>query len=356
MKSRSEHESRAIANLSLFVASLILALPVFGRGQSQTASARAPNVALVVAVGSRVIAPDESLPLKPGQSVKLTVQAAGKDASAIDVTNNPKTFFLSLTPWALSVTGDGVVTASASREYPSSLTEYDVGAIGVRYGDPGDKDIGGVSVFFEISPDAESANAIGLHIRPSKTTLRIGETIQLTVTERLPDGSTRDLTSPATGTLYDTTSESMLVPEDDGRVTCIGTHDENWNVATVAAQNGKLRKKVRLRLLAADAPGPSLNVVADKKVLREGEKAQLHVFKPLPGGTRRELTGAAGTRYLTFAGYGVVDPSVISIDKTGLASATNSIGNYNHRTVVVFVRNGDSVGWIDLEVTHSNGK
>ncbi|HEU4391284.1 MAG TPA: hypothetical protein VFV34_26025 [Blastocatellia bacterium] len=357
VESKSRGYSREVVGWSTAVLAVIASLPLFGNGQDQKVSTPAPSVTLRVAAGSRVLKEDDSIPLKAGQSVRLTVQAVPKDAVAVDVTNNPKTFFLSLTPWALSVSSDGVVTASGSQEYPNNMPEYDIGAVGVRYGAPGDAQTGGATTFFDLTPGAESVNAVGLHVKPAKTTLRVGETMQLTVTEKLPDGTTRDLTSPVTGTMYDTTSESMLIPEPDGRVTCIGTHGERWNVVTVAAQNGKLRRKARLRLLAADAPGPGLEVVADKTELREGDKTQLHVFKPRSGANRRDLAAAStGTRYLTFAGYGFADPSVISISETGLASATDSIGHYNHRTVVVFLRNGNSVGWVELKVTHSSGQ
>jgi hypothetical protein len=45
-----------------------------------------------------------------------------------------------------------------------------------------------------------------------------------------------------------------------------------------------------------------------------------------------------------------MDRSVIDISAAGLASAANTIGKYNYRTVTVFVRNGDSVGWVRLTV------
>ena len=98
-------------------------------------------------------------------------------------------------------------------------------------------------------------------------------------------------------------------------------------------------------------PGPGLDVVADKVGLREGEQTHLHVFKSLPDGGRRDVTATAtGTRYLTFPGFGKHDPSVVSIDDTGLARVTDSIGGYTRRTIIVFVRNGDNVGWIELKV------
>jgi hypothetical protein len=39
----------------------------------------------------------------------------------------------------------------------------------------------------------------------------------------------------------------------------------------------------------------------------------------------------------------MVDSSVVTISDTGLVSAASSIGSYNYRTVIVFVRNGDYV-------------
>jgi hypothetical protein len=44
---------------------------------------------------------------------------------------------------------------------------------------------------------------------------------------------------------------------------------------------------------------------------------------------------------------------LIGVSETGLAPAVSSIGSYNYRTVFVFVRNADSVGWIDLKVVRA---
>ena len=64
-------------------------------------------------------------------------------------------------------------------------------------------------------------NPTDLDVRAPKTTLRVGETVRLSVTQKMPGGSTRDLMSRTTGTVYYTTGESMLIPEPDGKVTCI---------------------------------------------------------------------------------------------------------------------------------------
>jgi len=193
-----------------------------------------------------------------------------------------------------------------------------------------------------------------LEVTAPETTLRVGETVQLSVVKRLPDRSTRELTSPGAGSVYYTTSESMLIPEPDGRVTCIGTNGRDEESAVIGVENREHHGHIRFKLFPP-GPGPGLEVIADKTVLREGERARLHVFKSLPDGSRKELTAAAtGTRYLTFAGNALADSSVISISGTGLASTTDSIGHFSYRTVIVFVRNEDSVGWVVMKIVQAN--
>jgi hypothetical protein len=142
----------------------------------------------------------------------------------------------------------------------------------------------------------------------------------------------------------------MLIPEADGRVTCIGTNDRDRESAVIGAGNGDHHGSLRFQLLPA-GPGPGLDVRAERTVLRAGEQVQLHVFKAATDGGRKELTAVStGTRYLTFAGNATVDSSVISVSDMGLASAAIAIGRFNYRTVIVFMRNADAVGWIVLKV------
>jgi len=185
---------------------------------------------------------------------------------------------------------------------------------------------------------------------PARTTLHVGETIQLEVSEKPPDGSPRDLTSADSGTIYYTTAESRLIPEPDGRVTCIGTDGKEQESAVIGVGNGPHHGHIRFELLPSSAK-PLLEVSAGKTRLRAGETTQLRVFASQPGSARRELTATStGTRYLTFPGHGRADPSVVRISDSGLASTVSSLGRYNHRTVIVFVRNGESTGWIELKV------
>jgi hypothetical protein len=193
-----------------------------------------------------------------------------------------------------------------------------------------------------------------LEVTAPKTDLRVGETVQLSVIQKLPEGSTRDLTSPTAGTVYYTTGESMLIPEPDGKVTCIGTNNRDRESSVIGVVNGEHHGHIRFQLQSA-GPGPGLEVSAEKSVLHEGDRIQLHVFRSQPDGSRKELTDtSSGTRYLTFAGNALVDSSVVTISDTGLVSAASSIGSYNYRTVIVFVRNGDSVGWIELKIVHAS--
>ena len=99
-----------------------------------------------------------------------------------------------------------------------------------------------------------------LDVSATKATLRVGETVQLSVIQRLPSGS-RDLTSATSGTIYYTTGESMLIPEPDGRVTCIGTSGRDRESAVIGALNGEHHGSLRFQLLPA-GPGPGLEVTA----------------------------------------------------------------------------------------------
>ena len=59
----------------------------------------------------------------------------------------------------------------------------------------------------------EVTRSNGLVVTAPKTNVRVGETVQLTVTEILPDGTTRDLTDSRTGTTYHSTSYLHMIPD-----------------------------------------------------------------------------------------------------------------------------------------------
>lgn len=62
----------------------------------------------------------------------------------------------------------------------------------------------------------------------------------------------------------------------------------------------------------------------------------------------------SGTTYLVFGGNGIPEPDLISIDdRTGLITATKPLGRYNWRSAIVFIRNGQQVGWFELKLVHA---
>ncbi len=311
-----------------------------------------------VTANRQVFKPDTVIPLRRGQSVQLQVEVVHKDGRAMDVTADFRTQYVSAAPWIVSVSDAGLVTATAelAQQYQIDPSGRDRGVVMVTYGLAGDRDRGAAAVRFEVRGKPGETVEEVLVVTAPKTTLRVGETVQLRVTNRLRDRSIEDLTDPSTGTRYFTTAESRLVPEPDGRVTCISTDSKPEESAIIGVRNGEAWGDISFKLLPG-GPGPGLHVAADKTVLREGERTQLYVYRPLPDGSRAEVTATwSGTRYLTFTGYGKVDTTVIGISDMGLVVAPPSIGRYNRRTIIVLVRNGDDVGWIELKVIPAQRK
>ncbi len=99
-----------------------------------------------------------------------------------------------------------------------------------------------------------------LYLSASHSTLRMGETVQLSVTRTTWLGH-QSLTHPER-THYVTTFESMAVVEPDGKVTAVGTWGEPEESAIVSAINGQLWGRVNFSLLA-EGPGPTLDFVVE---------------------------------------------------------------------------------------------
>jgi hypothetical protein len=155
-----------------------------------------------------------------------------------------------------------------------------------------------------------------LCLSASHSTLRMGETVQLSVTRRTWIGH-QPLAHPER-THYATTFESMAVVEPDGKVTAVGTWGEPEESAIVSAINGQLWGKVSFSLLA-QGPGPTLDFVVEAPSVQgmstatccstparliEGEKVRFRLLRQDPGHT--DVTRrSSGTRYILFFGSGV---------------------------------------------------
>jgi len=225
-----------------------------------------------------------------------------------------------------------------------------------------------------------------LRLTADSTSLGIGESVQLTVQRKVFWFRGEALTEPSK-TTYWTTSESALVVERDGWVTCVGTYGRPTESAWISATNGKSHGHLSFDL-RSEGPGPTLDLVtatadlppvpdnvqqssfvpccATLLTLKEGQQMR---FKIRARASGRELTSTAtGTRYTLFFGSGVPDdprPSLITggtdavsartfllDDKQGLMVAPDSIARLNHARVIVFFRNGPLVGWREIVVIH----
>ncbi len=225
-----------------------------------------------------------------------------------------------------------------------------------------------------------------LKLTAERTSLGVGQSVQVIVQKKVSWFRTAELTD-SSNTTYWTTSESALVVEPDGWVTCVGTNGASTESAWISATNGKSHGHLSFDL-RSEGPGPTLDLVtagADLSpvpdtvlrspfvpccstllALNEGQQMR---FKVQSRASRRELTSSAtGTRYTLFFGSGVPNdphpsritggPDAVTArsftldDKQGVITAPGSIGRLNHARVIVFFRNGPLVGWREIAVIH----
>lgn len=273
--------------------------------------------------------------LREGEKVQIKVTVKFSDGSTKDVTS--------------TMTGTRYLTTSLGRQLavdPNGLVTALSTEGWVKRSDS-------VYVFYRSFTDVIEFTIVkrdALEVTAPKTTLRVGESVQLKVAQVLPGGSKLDITDPSTGTTYLSTDQFKLVPEPDGRVTCVGTRGKAKESAIIGIRNGELLGEISFELLA-EGPGPSLEVVADNTVLQEGGQTQIEVFRRLPNGRGHNVTAAStGTRYLIFTGVGKHKLIAPGINVNGLVSAPDSIRTLTRLPMIVFARNGSFVGWIELNV------
>src|SRR5271156_3718531 len=100
-----------------------------------------------------------------------------------------------------------------------------------------------------------------LELTARTTSLHLGESVQLTVKKKGSWFRSFDLEDPSK-TTSDTTSESTLVVEPDGKVTCVGTYNRPTESAIITAWNRRNHGSLTVECLQA-GPGPTLDVAAD---------------------------------------------------------------------------------------------
>ena len=225
----------------------------------------------------------------------------------------------------------------------------------------------------------------GLAVTAARTSLGVGDSVQLTVKRKVSWFRTADLADPSK-IVYATTSESMLIVEPDGRVTCVGTNGRPRESAWVSARDGTSHGHLSFDL-SREGPGPTLELVpvsaplasppdnaqsaqgpccAPPLALKEGQQLR---FKVRARASGRDVTAAAtGTRYTLFVGSGTPNdqrPSIVTggsdavsartillDDAQGAMTAPDSIARRHYARVILFFRNGDLVGWREVVVIH----
>jgi len=220
-----------------------------------------------------------------------------------------------------------------------------------------------------------------LDVSAPTTTLRMGQTVQLSVAKKTWFG--REPLRHPEDTTYMTTWESMAVVERDGKVTAVGTWGESRENTDVTAFNGALKGMVAFTVIN-EGHGPTLDFVIDAPVTElpaatccappvkiiEGTPVKFRLERR--GANREDITRRrSGTRYTLFFGSGVPDdphaadivgygqdinPTTFKIDdENGMIVPPVSIGHLNYFTVLVFARNGQNVGWKQIRVSHASG-
>jgi len=307
-----------------------------------------PTVYLAITVDGLPVRDGGSVSVVPGQVLQLKATVTHLDGTTSDVTDDAKTKWLSETPGVIAAGQHGKVVVVS--EGGGLFGGAEIGAVGVSYGMPGDKEIGASSVAFSIA--SAKANKGDISAVADRTSLGLGESVRMKVLRRLPDGNREDISADSK-TVYITTSESVLIPEGNGVVTHVGTRDNSTDSATITVFYGPSSTQVAFDLKSS-GPGPTLEIEIPKTILEEGETQKFSVVRKKDEAV---LTArGSGTQYAVFGGKGSPENELLAIDDAaGTITAEKSLGGYNRRSAILFVRNGNSVGWIELKLIHSPG-
>ncbi len=105
---------------------------------------------LRILVDGQVIAPQDGVPIRRGESAGIEVEWVRGPGNAVDVTADPATEYATMTPWSMSVEASGRVTARTVPGYEKVEGGKGVGIAWVAYGAPGEPSFGFRTVWFRI--------------------------------------------------------------------------------------------------------------------------------------------------------------------------------------------------------------
>ncbi|MEE2903939.1 MAG: Ig-like domain-containing protein [Myxococcota bacterium] len=215
----------------------------------------------------------ETLSLRFGESQEVRAIGTLENGQDIDLISVGAIVEFQITDDTVAnVSDEGIVTASSDTAGNATLI--------AQYGE--------FTAFAEINVTPPPASLIGISVRPNVVDMGVGAVSQLTVLGIYSDGSTADLTSSLTGTLYESKNVSVVEVSVDGLLRGVSAgnlvevfvqHETFEAVVTVNVQ-----AEVRLVSLAAAPSQINMNV---------GEFTSLVVIASYSDGSQVDVTNTA---------------------------------------------------------------
>ena len=242
-----------------------------------------------------------STPLLTGTAT----QAYAYQAAASDPDGDPLSFALSVAPAGMAVSNAGLVT------WTPAVAQVGPNAVTITVSDGrGGSDAQSYSV--QVAPPPPTLTSID--VSPSSVYFSaVGATRALTITGRLSDQTTTDLTSAASGTTYESSNPYVARVSADGVVTAFGNGD-----ATITARNSTQAAIVGV-VVESGVTLTSLDLVPSSATLHSiGAVLPLTLNGHFSDQTIRDLTAATGTR------FGSSDERIARVDAQGRVTAVSA--------------------------------
>ena len=147
-------------------------------------------------------------------------------------------------------------------------------------------------------------------VSPKKVKLEAGNTQQLRTTLNMSDGTTQDITSGSTGTIYSSSNPSAVKVGTNGLITV--EPSASPGTVYVQAVNGGLHAQCEVTI-PGGTPESHLQINPLDIRLATGQSKQLNVIASLADGTVKDVTlGSTGTTYSSS------DTTRVSVNQNGL--------------------------------------
>ncbi|MBK6689005.1 MAG: hypothetical protein IPG45_31345 [Deltaproteobacteria bacterium] len=167
----------------------------------------------------------------------------------------------------------------------------------------------------EVVLEVRAGTLVGLEVAPSPITVPVGGSVQLTVTGRLSDGTTLDLTRARSGTTYGIQSVNMASISPDGLLTGLQSGG-----TFVGIGNGSVNQTFSVTVTATGDEFVGIVVAPERLDLEFGEASRLEVRGRRASGSE-ELIGPGPE-----LGFTSSDRNVAGVDSQGNVTAQRQAG------------------------------